>query len=60
MGAEFAERFNRTVRDLIERPVFEKGDSNWLDILSTIAKQYNKRIHSSTKFTPIQASFKKD
>ena len=59
-GAVFAERFNRTIRDLLKRPVFEKGNGNWIDILQTITKQYNKRIHSSTKLTPIQASLKKN
>ena len=59
-GAVFAERFNRTIRDLLKKPVFEKGDGNWIDILSTITKQYKNRIHSSTKLTPIQASLKKN
>ena len=60
LGAVFAERFNKSVRDLLKRPVFEKGDGNWIDNLSTITKQYNNRIHSSTKLTPIQASLKKN
>ena len=59
-GAVFAERFNRTIRDLLKKPVFEKGDGNWIDVLPTITKQYNTRIHSSTKLTPIQASLKKN
>ena len=59
-GAVFAERFNRTIRDLLKRPVFEKGDGNWIDVLPTITKQYNNRIHSSTKLTPIQASLEKN
>ena len=59
-GAVFAERFNRTIRDLLKRPVFERGDANWIDVLPTITKQYNNRIHSSTKLTPIQASLKKN
>ena len=59
-GAVFAERFNRTIRDLLNRPVFEKGDGKWIDILPKITKQYNNRIHSSTKLTPIQASLKKN
>ena len=59
-GSVFAERFNRTIRDLLKKPVFEKGDGNWIDVLPTITKQYNDRIHSSTKLTPIQASFKKN
>ena len=60
LGAVFAERFNKSIRDLLKRPVFEKGDGNWVDILPTITKQYNNRIHSSTKLSPIQASLKKN
>ena len=60
LGALFAERFNKSIRDLLKKPVFEKGDGNWIDILSTITKQYNNRIHSSTKLTTIQASLKKN
>ena len=59
-GAVFAERFNRTIRNSIERPVFEKGDVNWIDVIPKIIKQYNNRMHSSTKLTPIQASLKKN
>ena len=60
LGAVFAERFNKSIRDLLKRLVFEKGDGNWIDVLPTITKQYNNRIHSSTKLTPIQASLKKN
>ena len=60
LGAVFAERFNRTIRDLLKKPVFEKGDGNWIDLLPKITKQYINRIHSSTKLTPIQASLKKN
>ena len=37
-GSVFAERFNRTFRDLLKGPVFEKGESNWIDVLPTITK----------------------
>ena len=60
LGAVFAERFNRTIRDLLKKIVFEHGNANWIDVLQTITKQYNNRIHSSTKLTPIQASLKKN
>ena len=60
LGAVFAERFNRIIRDLPKRPVFEKGDGNWIDVLQTITKQYNNRIHSSTKLSPKDASSKKN
>ena len=59
-GVVFAERFNRTIRDLLKKPVFERGDGNWIDVLPTITKQYNTRIHSSTKLTPTQDSLKKN
>ena len=59
-GAVFAERFNRTIRDLLKKIVLEQGDAKWIDVLPTITKQYNNRIHSSTKLTPIQASLKKN
>ena len=59
-GAVFAERFNRTIKDLLKKIIFEQGDAKWIDILPTIRKQYNNRIHLSTKLTPIQASLKKN
>ena len=59
-GAVFAERFNRTIRDLLKRPVFEKGDGNWIDVLPLKTKQYNNRGHTSTKLTQTQASLKKN
>ena len=59
-GAVFAERFNRTIRDLLKRPVFEKGESTWIDVLPKLTKQYNNRVQSSIKLTRIQASLKKN
>ena len=59
-GAVFAERFNRTIRDLLKKIVFENGDGNWIDVLPTITKQYNIRIYSSTKLSPKDASLKKN
>ena len=57
-GAVFAERFNRTKRDLLKKIVFENGDAKWVDILPII--QYNNRIHTSTKLSPKDASLKKN
>ena len=59
-GAVFAERFNRTIRDLLKKIVFEQGDGNWIDVLHRITKQYNNRIHNSTKLSPKDASLKKN
>ena len=59
-GAVFAERFNRTIGDLLKKVVFERGDANWIDVLPAITKQYNIRIYSSTKLSPKDASLKKN
>ena len=58
--AVFAARFNLTIRDLLKKIVFERGDANWTDVLPTITKQYNNRAHSSTKLSPKDASLKKN
>ena len=60
LGAVFAERFNRTYRYILKRQISENGESNCIDVLSVITKQYNNRLHSSTKLPPIQASLKKN
>ena len=57
-GAVFAERFNRTIRNLLKKPVFKKGNADWLSELPSVIKQYNNTIHHSTKMTPIQTSKK--
>ena len=59
-GSFFAERFNRTIGDLLKKIVFEHGDAKWVDVLPIITKQYNNRIHSSTKLSPKDASLKKN
>ena len=60
LGVVFAERFNKTIRDLPEKIVFEQGDSKWIAILPTKTKQNNNRVHTSTKLSPKDASFKKN
>ena len=60
VGVVFAEKPNRTIRDLLNKPVFEKGEINWIDVLPIITKQYINRVHTSTESTPIQASLKKN
>ena len=60
LGAVFAERFNLSVRNPHKKPVFEKKDGDWVDILATITKRYNRKDHSSTKLIPVQPSVKKN
>ena len=60
IGVVFAERLNKSMRNLLKKFVFERGDANWVDALPTITKQCNNRIHSSTKLNRIQTSLKKN
>ena len=60
LGAVFVERYNKTIRNFLKKPVFENGDGKWIDVLPTITKQYNIRIHTSTKLSLKDASFKKN
>ena len=59
LGDVFAECFNHTIRNLRKRPVFERGDGNWIDISLVITKQYNNKIPCAIKITPIQGSEQK-
>ena len=58
LGAVYAERFNRTIRNLLKKPIFEKGNANWLSELPSVIKQNNNTTHHSIKMTPVQASKK--
>ena len=57
-GPSIAERVIRTVRNLLKKPVFEKGNADWLSELPSVIKQYNNTVHHSTKMKPIDASKK--
>ena len=57
-GPSIAERVIRTVRNLLKKPVFEKGNADWLTELPSVIKQYNNTVHHSTKMKPIDASKK--
>ena len=57
-GPSIAERVIRTVRNLLKKPVFEKGNSGWVSELPSVIKQYNNTFHHSTKMKPIDASNK--
>ena len=57
-GPSIAERVIRTIRNLLKKPVFEKGNADWLSELPSAIKQYNNTIHHSTKMKPIDASKK--
>ena len=48
-GSSLAEHVIRSVRILVKKPVFEKGDADWLSELPSVTKNYNNTIHSSKK-----------
>ena len=52
----FVEKLNRNLRDLLEKPVFERISENWIDESNVETKRYNKEKLSSTKLTTIQTS----
>ena len=57
-GPSIAERLIRTLRNLLKKPVFEKGRADWLSELPSVFNKYNNTIHHSTKMKPIDASKK--
>ena len=57
-GPSIAERVIRTIRNLLKKPVFEKGNADWISELPSVIKKYNNTIHNSIKMIPIQASKK--
>ena len=48
----------RTLRNLLKKPVFEKGNADWLSELPSVIKKNNNTTHSSIKRPPLQASKK--
>ena len=54
------ERWNRTIKTKMWKQFTVQGNTQYLDMLPKILKQYNNTKHSSIKMTPIEASKKKN
>ena len=54
------ERWNRTIKSKMWRQFTVQGNTQYLDILPKILKQYNNTRHSSIKMIPTEASKKKN
>ena len=54
LKAVFVERFNRTLLDLIQKPMYIEGKACWLNHLDAAMEKYNNRVHGTTKMTPIE------
>ena len=52
----FIERFNRTLLHIMNKPMFIKGDGNWVKILNDAVVTYNNNILSTINMTPVDAS----
>ena len=52
----FIERFNRTLLNRINKPMFINGDGSWVNILTDAVITYNNNIHSTINMTPVDAS----
>ena len=56
LKAVFIERFNRTLLQIINKPMFINGDGNWVNILNDAVVTDNNNIHSTINMTPVDAS----
>ena len=57
-GPSIAETVIRSIRNSLEKPVFRRGNADWLSELPSVIRKYIKTIHHSNKLTPVQASKK--
>ena len=56
LKAVFVERFNRTLLDLIKKPMYIEGKACWLNHLDVAMEKYNNRVHGTIKMTPFEMS----
>ena len=54
------ERWNRTIKTKMWKQFTVQGNTQYLDMLPKLVKEYNKTKHSSIKMTPTEASKKKN
>ena len=46
------------MRNLLKKPMFEKGNADWISQKPSVIQQYKNTVHNSTAITPINASNK--
>ena len=54
------ERWNRTIKTKMWKQFTVQGNTQYLDMLPKLVKQYNNTKHNSIKMTPVEASKKKN
>lgn len=50
------ERFNRTLRHLMEPELYNQGNNKWLALLPRLINFYNNKKHRTIKMTPVEAT----
>lgn len=58
--AAVAERFNRTLQDLIYQYLTEHKTKRYIDVLPLLLQSYNNRYHRTIKMTPNQAELQQN
>jgi len=58
--AAFVERFNRTLQGLIYKYMTEKETNKFINVLPSLVKTYNNRIHRMIQTTPYKAENDED
>ena len=56
LKAVLIERSDRTLLQIINKPMFINGDFNCVNILNEAVITYNKNVQSTTNITPVDAS----
>ena len=47
------ERFNRTIRSVLQKYFYTRDTKNWVDILPDLLQNYNSTVHTTTKQRPV-------
>ena len=58
--SSIVERWIRTMKEKMWKYFTDNNTYNYINVLPDLVKDYNKTVHSSTKFTPKEASKKKN
>ncbi|UYV82493.1 hypothetical protein LAZ67_21002525 [Cordylochernes scorpioides] len=53
--ASIVERFNRTLKELMNKYSTQNNNRKWVDISPSLVKKYNNSFHTSIKMTPVEA-----
>lgn len=54
--AAIVERFNRTLKERLERYFTETGKHRWVDVLQQFTENYNRTYHSTIKMAPVDVT----